>query len=131
MIDTILSVAKALFDFKGEFDKSRRDRKDRIAQYFEEISKCLAEISSELKAHKYPYGKCAEMRTYADRLPRTVGDIIGKNEAQRLAKDLESAHEVELLFNQLEGSPNRRRDLAKLEEASGIFKALANSLRAE
>ena len=131
MIDTILSVAKTLFGFKDVLDKSHRDRKDRIASYFESISKCLAEISSKLKANKVPHGRCAEMKFYASQLPNTVGDVIGKAEAQRLAKDLESAHEVELLLSKLYQSPDRASQLAKLDEASGIFQALANSIRAE
>jgi hypothetical protein len=68
--------------------------------------------------------------TYAARLPVTIGDEIGDAEAQQLARDLDSAHEVELLLFELGQSPDRDAQLAKLDEASGIFTALATSLRA-
>ncbi len=98
--------------------------------YFEEISKCLAEVASKLRAGEVPHGKCAELGTYAARLPVTIGDEIGDAEAQQLARDLDSAHEVELLLFELGQSPDRDAQLAKLDEASGIFTALATSLRA-
>lgn len=131
IIDTILSVAKALLGFTESFKKARRERKDRIANYFEEVSKCLEEVSKELKADRYPHGKCAEMGIYADRLTNTVGHVIGKVEAKKLAKNLKKVHEVEKLFSELYNSPNKTRELTKLDEASGIFRALAVSLRAE
>ena len=68
MIDKILSVAKALFSFRGEFQKAKREKRDRIADLFEKISNCVKDVYSELKSDEVPHGKCAEMLTYANQL---------------------------------------------------------------
>ena len=110
--------------------KARRERRKEIGAYFEQISVCLGEVSSQLKANQVPHGKCAELQTYAQKLPGTIGDHIKETEAQKLAQDLESAHEVELLLSQLESSGDRDAELAKLDRAAGMFMALANTIRA-
>lgn len=130
MIEEILSVAKALWHYKESFDKAKRDKRDRIASYFEQISECLAETSMMLRHDQYPHGKCGEMEGYANLLPETVGDIISEEKAQDLANQLRSMHELEKLYSQLHDAPNKDEQLGKLEEASGILRALANSLRA-
>jgi hypothetical protein len=130
IIEKLLSIAKTLLGFKDELEKSRRERRDRIATYFEAISMCLSEVADKLRAGDVPHGRCAELGTYAAQLPATIGDEIGDAEAQRLAQQLDSAHEVELLLNQLGQSTDRDAQMAKLDEASGIFKALAASIRA-
>ena len=130
MIDTILNVAGRLWELRKALMRARRERRDRIATYFERISKCLGEVSAELKANQVPHGKCAELQTYARMLPDTIGDQIMKAEAHQLAQDLESAHEVELLLYQLGSSPDRDEELAKLDQAAGVFMALANTIKA-
>ncbi len=130
MIDKILSVANALFSFSGAFQTARREKRDRIADLFDNISKCIAEISTELKSDNVPHGKCAEMLTYANMLTEAVKDEIGKDTAEKLAQDLIDSHEVELLLGQLHDAPDRDNQLRKLDEASGVFMALANIIRA-
>jgi hypothetical protein len=99
MIEEILSVAKALWGYRDLFDEARREKRDRIASYFEQISRCLAETSAMLKDNQYPHGACGEMLGYADMLPETVGGIIGKEKAQDLANQLRSMHELEVVFS--------------------------------
>lgn len=130
MIEEILSVAKALWGYKDLFDKAKREKRDRIANYFEQISRCLAETSTMLKDNQYPHGACGEMLGYADMLPETVGGIISKEKAQDLANQLHSMHELEKLYSQLHDAPDKDEQLGRLLEASGILQALANSLRA-
>jgi len=130
MIDKILSVAKALFSFRGEFQKAKREKRDRIADLFEKISNCVKDVYSELKSDEVPHGKCAEMLTYANMLTDTVKDEIGEERAEELAKDLIEAHEVEVLLWQLHNVPDKDLQLSKLDEASGVFMALANIVRA-
>ena len=130
MIEKILFVAQTLFSFRGEFRKARHEKRDRIADLFEKISKCIADVSTELKADEIPHGKCAEMLTYANMLSDTVKDEIGEEKAEQLAQDLIEAHEVEALWGPLHNAPDRDNQLAKLDQASGVFIALANLLRA-
>lgn len=130
LIDKILSVAKNLFSLREEFQKARRAKRDRIARLFEDISKCIAGVSTELKEEIYPTGKCAEMYTYATTLKDIIKDEIGEEKAEELTNDLIEAHEVELLLGKLHNAPDRDIQLAKLDEASGIFLALSNITRA-
>ena len=129
-IDTILSVAGRLFALKGALSRARRDRRDRIAEYFEQVSRCLTEVSGTLKKGEVPHGKCAEMQVYATQLADTISDQVNKDEAKRLGEQLESAHEVERLLYLLDSSPDRDSELAKLDEAAGKFQGLATSIRA-
>lgn len=129
-IDTILSVARRLFEFKDALNRARRDRRDRIAEYFEQVSQCLAEVSGTLKKGKIPHGKCAEMQVYATRLPQTIGDQVAEAEVKSLSEQLESAHAVEALLSELSHSPHPDAELAKLDEAAGIFMGVAASIRA-
>ena len=126
---TILSVAKALFGLRSQLREAHRERRDRIAVYFETVSRTLAEVSATLREGQVPHGKCAEMATYARQLADTIGDEIGQDDVARLASDLEQAHEVEMLFA-FNALPDRDDRLSKLDEASGVFMALAVSLRA-
>lgn len=130
MIDKILSVAKALFSFRGEFMNARRDERDRIADLFEKISKCISAASTELKVDRVPHGRCAEMLAYANMLADVVKDEIGEDKAKQYAQELADAHEVELLWSALNNAPHRDLQLAKLDEASGLFLALSNITRA-
>ena len=129
IIDTLLGVAKTLFGLRGELKKAKVDRRGRIATYFESISKCLADVSTSLKDGQVPHGKCAEMKTYAEALPAAISHEIGYSEARRLSEELGAAYQVEALLSELSDS-NQERELAKLDEAAGIFQALANTIRA-
>ncbi len=129
MIADILTIARTLFGFKADLAKTRRDRRDRIADYFESISKTVEEVAITLKQGQVPHGKCAEMGAYADMLPATVGDELGTQIAQTLATQLRDAHDVERLFSEVSG-PDAQAKIGQLEEASGLFKATATSIRA-
>ena|ERR1051325_3662560 len=130
MITDIVNIARTLFGLKGDLEKARRDRRDRIADYFDAISRTVAEVAASLRQREVPHGKCAEMRTYADQLVETVGDEIGQQKAEPLAEQLKDAHEVELLLSEVYGATDAEEKLAQLEEASGLFKATATSIRA-
>lgn len=64
-------------------------------------------------------------------LPETIGKIIGTNEAEQQAQMLIDAHNVEWLVSEFDpADPARAERLAEIDRASGIFKALATSMRA-
>jgi hypothetical protein len=75
--------------------------------------------------------KCAEMSVYASKLPETVGDAIGDKVAREQAQALQEAHQIEWLVSEFDpGHPERETRLGKIEQASGIFDALAATIRA-
>jgi len=82
MIATILDVASKLFGLKDLLANARRDRRDRIADYSGELSNTRAAVVAMLRKGEIPHGKCQEMLVYAQTLPATVGDEIGKVQAE-------------------------------------------------
>ena len=130
MIKDILDIARTLFGLRGKLREARRDRRDRIADYFDNISLTVQEVANSLKKDEIPHGKCEEMAVYADMLTDTVGDEIGLEKAQELSNRLKEAHEVELIIMEIRDDSDKESKIAQLEKASGLFKALANSIRA-
>jgi hypothetical protein len=130
IVETILDVAGKLFGLRDQLSKARRDRKDRIATYFDQLGKTLAEVAESLRQGQVPHGKCEAMRVYATELPETVKDVIDVQKAQEYARQLADAYEVERLFGELSGAPDREAKLVQLERAAGLFEALATTVRA-
>ena len=127
----ILQVAEKLWGLRNELSRVRRDRRDRVADYFTTIGACLRDVAASLRNDVIPHGKCAEMEVYASRLAETVGEAIGNQVAEEQAAMLREAHQVEWLLSELDpGHPEREMRLAKIERASGIFDALAATIRA-
>lgn len=138
MIEEILKVAKELWAIKGSFSKAKRERRERLATYFEHISKCLEETAKALRAGNIPHGRCGEMLGYANTFTETVKGVISEKEARDYAQRLGAAHDIEYALMQREREMMdeiadplyRESQLGKMEEASGVFQALANSIRA-
>jgi len=127
----ILSVANSLWNLRDQLNRARRDRRDRIAEYFASLSDCLGAVASSLREGDIPHGRCAEMEVYASKLPDTIGDVVGREEAADQARALAEAHNVEWLVADLgPDEPERETRLADIERAAGIFTALATTMRA-
>ena len=132
ILATIISVLKELIGLRDRFEKSERDRQDRIADYLIQISDCLKNVTNELTSGKVPHGSCAELGTYADKLPETIRGVVSDAEGARLAAELRSAHDVELVALQFErtGRELLKTQLRELEECCGSLRGLGNSLKA-
>ena len=129
IVEMILSVATKLSGLKDSLAKARRDRRDRIAMYLEELSDTVYAVAASLRADQVPHGKCQEMMLYADTLQTTIGDEIGETAAE-LADKLRRAHEVEMLLSELGTGEERERQLADLERAAALFKSTSVSVKA-
>ena len=128
MIDEILNVAKGLWSIKKSLSKAKGERREKLAKYFEQISNCLEEAAKVLRTGAIPHGKCGEMRGYAEMFTKTVKGIISEQETEKFAKQLDAARDIEYAVYEME-KRDRDSQLGKLEEASGLFQALANSIR--
>lgn len=124
--DVILWVAERFLDYRERFKAAQRDRRDRIADYFEHIATCLEKISEELRLDRIPHGSCAEIEEYAKNLPDVIKEDIGSEKAEELSAKLHLAHEVERLAI----DSKERAQLHKIDEASGKFRALSSYIRA-
>lgn len=131
MIEAILTVAKTFSGLRDNFRKADRERRRQIAGYFLNISQCLEGIGEDLKAGATPNAKFAEMETYARELPGVIGIEIGSERADQLANALSAAAGIRegTSANMPAGSvPDGV--YASIQEASGVFRGLANSIKA-
>lgn len=130
LVGDILAIAKELRSLGSNFSDAKKEQRERIAEYFSQISDCLDGTYKSLKNNEVPHKRCAEMKIYAELLPSTLGGTIKKSHAEQLSKRLSDSHEVELLWGTYNNNPQEKAELPKLAEASGVFAALATSLRA-
>lgn len=130
IIKDIVDVAKALFGFREDLAKAQKEQRDRMADYFQAVSVCLAATYESLTSNTVPHGRCAELAIYADSLPEVVKGRIDDSKAQELARVLRRSHSVEGLWEQMNSDPQKRTELPEIAQASGIFLALSNSVRA-
>lgn len=130
IIKNIMDVATCLFGLRDVFQKADKDRRDRIADYFREVSVCLAATYDSLASNRIPHGRCAELSSYADSLPGVVEGFIEETKARELSALLKQSYGVEGLWGLMNGNTANNPDIAIIAQASGIFLALSNSVRA-
>jgi len=130
IVENILKVAKSLFDLAGDIGKESQQKKEKIATLLEQISDCLAATSAAVRQGGIPHGECGKLITYADELPRLLTGHVDAAKAQALGDLLRSSYAVERLAGALASMSDREPHLAKLDEASGKFRAMAQLLRA-
>jgi hypothetical protein len=131
IIDTLLSVGKALFGLRGELAKARKDRKKDVADFIDTIAQTIDDTAISLRQAQYPGGKCAELFAHSKQLEAAIGDLIGQPKAIELATQLQEIWEIERLFGELASDtpPERTRKLSVLDEAAGQFRATAAFVR--
>jgi len=126
---TILGAIKTLFGLKDDLAKADSSRRTAMASKFENVAVCLEAAADDIRHDIYPAGRCAEMLTYAVELPPLVADGLGHaGKAQEIGDALKEAYAVERLFGDRD-KPEGKVDLAKLDEAAGLLRALATLVR--
>jgi hypothetical protein len=144
----ISNVVGTLASLIGDLKRAKRDRRDRVAEYFQSVSLCLDAIAQAMRAAivndarggaAIPHSACAELNAYAEDLPRAVGAEIGDARADQLADQLrDAAADRALIVRYLELSRIAKTDggreldaaIVELEKSAGQLRALAVSLRA-
>jgi len=130
IIGKILEVVGKLVGLRSELERADKALRDKIADLFDQISDCLLRVATELRKEQVPHGACAELATYSVGIAVLISPITGQTEAMEISDKLREAHNVEGLLLSLREVPNPGDEIAKIEGASGEFKALANMLRA-
>ena len=125
IVDTILGVSKDLLARGDLLGTAPRDRRDRVAAFLDAVGQCVADVAESLKARQVPHAECAEIERYANDLPDVLKDELGSREADELGRRLRVAHEVERLVVELSKAAFPAEEIAKLDQASGMFKAAA------
>ncbi len=130
IIEDIIDVAEALFGLRDSLSKAQKEKRDQMADYFQGVSVCLAATYEALTADVVPHRRCAELSLYADSLREVVKGFIEDSKAWKLSDLLGRSHLVEGLWEDFNADPVKRKELPVMAEASGIFLALSNSVRA-
>ena len=131
-IEALVSVSKVLFDLQAQLAEMPPDRRGRLGDDLEALSKCLTGMSRKLRAGEEPRAECAELKGYADSLPVALADVLGEDGALELTVRLQSTYHVDRLLAELEQADKgvgRETELARLDEAAQIFHDVATTLR--
>jgi len=131
IIEILLSAGKALFGLRDKLATARQGRKQVVAEFITTIGQTMEDVSAALRQGIYPSGKCAEMKLHAENLVAAIGDLTGKAEATKLADQLKEVWQIEQIYGKLTlSSPEEReKNLRKLDEAAGLFRATAAFVR--
>jgi len=130
MIKDLWDIAQGLLGLKDSFLKAKRERKDRIAEYFSTIGNIIQEAVDIFKKGDIPHGKCQQMLDHAQYFADVVGDTIETDKAQEFQKKLIESHEVELLASEILGQDGSDKKIAELEKISGSFISLGSAIKA-
>ncbi len=129
--EILFKVGKDLFDIFSKLDEKRLQRTFRVADYFSNLAQIIEDTSAFLKKGTYPHGECEELRIHAEKMEKTIGDIIGKDEAKQYAQKVMDVWEIEQMHNELirVDEVEKASRLKTLDEAGGYFRAIASHLR--
>jgi len=74
--DLIMRLLNSLFDSKLKLTNLHRDKRDRVADYFDQISKTLLEAAADFKNNDRPWDKYREVSYYLNDFVNVVGDNL-------------------------------------------------------
>jgi len=130
ILKSLVSLGDKLLSIVPNFLKAKRDQRDRLADYCDNISKCLSRAYVDLDRGRIPHGCCSEMDHYMRDLKDVLGNILSPKEFDELNDVLSVAYEVEHLDGELRDCDRPGSKYAELAIASGKFAAIANKIRA-
>jgi hypothetical protein len=118
-----LALAHDLFSMRETLRGARREKRDRLATYLQQIAACLKDALDDLRNGGSAVRPCAQLHQYVDLIPPAVDQALGAERTDALREGLRTALRVR-------GLPAPSADeLNNLDEAAGIFTALADYLR--
>ena len=127
--DNLVESAKLVIGVLDKLRAAKKQHRNDIADLFGKIGDCLVAVSSEIRMGNVPSGKCGEIITYAEELPKLIRKDVGKKKADEIGDTLHSAYNVERLAIDIKNVADKEPYLRSIEEASGKFNAFANILR--
>ena len=127
MVKDILDVARSIFERRDVIIKNRKEKCDQLAKYFEGIAETLQQLADSIKVNQVAQGKVAQLATYADLLPQSVGNELKLMDVEELTRRLKRSYNLRSLKSEVKKDP--QRVISQIEEASGVFQALGASCR--
>lgn len=131
-LSLLLEAGKTILELFGKVQIKNATRKEKVAEYFNEIAKTINDAAQVFKKDEIPHGSCAKMEHLAKLLPESIEDFIGKQKALELQDMLLQAYHIETIMYKIpkKNKKERTESIAKMEQAAGYFEATAISLRA-
>jgi hypothetical protein len=131
-IKTILDVARLIAGVVWKLQGQRKERRQQVADYFDQIAAAMAACGKDFRkgvTRDELATYCGQLQAFAERLPETIGDLLGEEKARELKQKL-----LDINQGKLQGmtgaSPEALYHLAALSKAAGYFSAYADTLRA-
>ena len=94
MIKDLWDITQGLLGLKDSFSNAKRERKDRIAEYFLTIGNIIQEAADIFKKGDMPHGKCQQMLDHAQYFADVVGDTIEQDKDKDFQKNLIETQKV-------------------------------------
>jgi TRAP-type mannitol/chloroaromatic compound transport system substrate-binding protein len=115
MLSELAEVVTKLFEFSDRLKQAEDEKRQRIESYLLKIEDCLRSSAEQLKNGEAPHSRWAELRVYAEELPKTIIDEVGEEKAKELSLLLEKT-----AINM----PTDNSYVQSIETAAGRFRGL-------
>jgi len=89
--DLLIKLVNSIFSSKEKFLKEKRDKRDRIAEYFESISKTLSEAAKEFEKNDRPWDKYREISYLLENFVDVIGKSVDSEKSKMLYEELIAA----------------------------------------
>lgn len=130
---TLLDAAKMLVSAVPSLLKLREARRAKVATYFDAISRVLSTIPERKRKNESFADLCSELHVYALRVDEIASRAVSPEDRVNLIETLRNAENARSGISlSLETAENiYGMNLIMLEEAAGLFRGLAATLRAK
>ncbi|MES2669468.1 MAG: hypothetical protein V4673_03490 [Pseudomonadota bacterium] len=125
----LLSLATSLLDPIKSYGQWKRDRKDRVADFCEKISDCLAAVVEGAVGDGRISARCGELSVYMDQLMQALEGVVDTARVRDFSAILNNATINRTLVMELSDPLQRAEAIAVIEDAAGRFRGLSNVLR--
>jgi hypothetical protein len=141
IIGLLLSVGEFLSGAIDKLKTGSREKTERLATFFDQISSNLESIAKTMREGGEPIRQCSELSCYLMDLPNMIGNRLDHQEVETLVEYLEfasatpagySPYEISLALTSESGSSRDIKNRAdQVDKVAGYFRATANKLRAK
>jgi hypothetical protein len=131
IITAVLPVAKELFSAREKLAAAEHARRNAVATYFDRIAAAVDETLDNLNHDRIPYEPLSKIRVYSKQMPEVIGGLLPDEEIQNLVEFLEMESTPQEMYEDSKGEEYAALLKADLAQATGTFKALADSIRAK
>jgi hypothetical protein len=133
MFSLVVQAAQALKDAAGTLHQLGNERRAKLANYFDNISKVLQQFVDMTREGKHSPGPCAELAQYAEAIRDVAAPTLPGDKIEALADQL--AHVCQnwqkIAPTGAPGAQAYDAYLGELEAGAGAFRGLANVIRSK